>query len=72
MEFSAGEGKLWVRLAVANKFLTSERGAWIGDNKLNFIAHTASVRTLDGKAELIAPVGLKATGNTVLEVQLSW
>ena len=72
MEFSAGEGKLWVRLAVANEFLTSERGAWIGDNKLTFIAHTASVRTLDGKAELIAPVELKATGNTVLEVQLSW
>ena len=72
MEFSAGEGKLWVRLAVANEFLTSERGVWIGDNKLTLIAPTASVRTLDGKAELIAPVELKATGNTVLEVQLSW
>ena len=31
-----------------------------------------TLRSIDGKAELIAPVELKATGNTVLEVQLSW
>ena len=72
MEFSAGEGKLWVRLAVANEFLTREPGLRIGANKLTLIAPPANVRTLDGKAELIAPVELKATGNTVLEVQLSW
>jgi len=72
MEFSAGEGKLWVRLAVANEFLTSERGVWIGDNKLTLITPTARVRTIGGNAELITPVDLEATGNTVLEVQFSW
>ena len=72
MEFSAGEGKLWVRLAVANEFFTSERGVWIGANKLTLIAPTARVRTINGKVELIAPIDLKTNDNTVLEVQLSW
>lgn len=72
MEFSAGEGKLWVRLALANEFFTSERGVWIGANKLTLIAPTARVRTINGKAELIAPIDLKTNDNTVLEVQLSW
>ena len=72
MEFSAGEGKLWVRLALANEFFTSERGVWIGANKLTLIAPTARVRTINGKVELIAPIDLKTNDNTVLEVQLSW
>ena len=72
MEFSAGEGQLRVRLAVANEFLTTERGVWLGDNNLTLIAPTSRVRTLGVNAELIAPVELKATGNTILEVQLSW
>jgi len=48
------------------------RGVWIGANKLTLIAPTARVRTINGKAELIAPIDLKINDNTVLEAQLSW
>ena len=72
MEFGPGEGKLWVRLATAKEFLTSERGVWIGDNQLTLIAPNARVRTIGGKAELIASVELKANGKTTLEVGLKW
>jgi len=72
MEFTGGEGNLWVRLAVSNEFLTNERGKWIGDNKLIIIAPAARLRTISGAAELIAPIELKPTDKTVLEVQLLW
>ena len=72
MEFTGGEGTLWVRLAVAKEFLSSKRGVWIADNKLTLIADSANLRRINGSVELIAPIELKATDKTVLEVQLSW
>ena len=72
MEFIGGEGNLWVRLAVAREFRTSERGEWIGDNKLTLIVPNARKRAIKGSSELITPIKLKATDKTVLEVQLSW
>ena len=72
MEFAGGEGTLWVRLGVAKEFLSSKRGVWIGDNKLTLIAASAHLRRINGSEELIAPIELKATDKTVLEVQLSW
>jgi len=72
MEFTGGEGTLWVRLGVAKEFLSSKRGVWIGDNKLTLIAASAHLRRINGSEELIAPIELKATDKTVLEVQLSW
>ena len=72
MEFTGGEGTLWVRLAVAQEFLSSKRGVWIADNKLTLIADSANLRRINGSVELIAPIELKATDKTVLEVQLSW
>ena len=72
MEFIGGEGNLWVRLAVAREFRTSERGEWIGDNKLTLIVPNARKRAIKGSSELVTPIKLKATDKTVLEVQLSW
>lgn len=72
LEFTGGEGPLWVRLAAAKEFLSSERGVWIGDNNLTLIAPSAQLRTINGSAELIAPIELKGADKTVMEFQILW
>ncbi|MAD24575.1 MAG: hypothetical protein CMO44_10445, partial [Verrucomicrobiales bacterium] len=72
LEFTGGEGPLWVRLAAAKEFLSSERGVWIGDNNLTLIAPSAQLRTINGSAELIAPIELKGADKAVMEFQILW
>jgi len=72
MKFSGAQSRLWVRLAVASKFTTSESGVWTGNDALITVAPTARVRVVDGHSELLAPVEFKTGNKATLEVQWRW
>ena len=72
MEFDPGEGMLWVRLAMANMFESSEAGVWSSANNLTIIAPQARVRTIGDQCELILPVKLNVNTRTQMEVKYSW
>jgi len=72
MEFDLGEGILWVRLAVADVFKSSEAGVWSSANNLTIIAPEARVRTIGNRYELILPVKLDINVQTKMEVKLTW
>jgi len=72
MEFDPGEGMLWVRLAMANMFESSEAGVWSSANNLTIIAPRAHVRTIGDQCELILPVKLNVNTRTQMEVKYSW
>ena len=70
--FDPGEGMLWVRLAMANMFESSEAGVWSSANNLTIIAPQAHVRTIGDQCELILPVKLNVNTRTQMEVKYSW
>ena len=72
MEFTDGEGVLWVRLAAGDRFKSTEKGVWGTDTKLTVITPIAMLLSNGKQLELLAPVNLKANGKTVLEVELQW
>ena len=72
MMFSGGQGRLWVRLAVAAQFSGGESGVWVGDDALTTVAPTARVRVIGDRSELLAPVEFDADKNATLEVQWRW
>jgi len=72
MEFTDGEGVLWVRLAAGDRFKSTEKGVWGNDTKLTVITPIAMLLSNGKQLELLAPVNLKANGKTVLEVELQW
>jgi hypothetical protein len=72
MEFTGGQGILWVRLTVGKNFTSSNEGVWVCDAKLTIITPIAHLRSAGKQVELLAPVKLKANGKTTLEVELQW
>ena len=72
MEFTGGEGVLWVRLAAGEKIKSTEKGVWVNDAQLKVITPFATLISNDKQLELLAPVNLKAEGKTILEVELQW
>ncbi len=72
MEFTDGEGVLWVRLAAGHRFKSTEKGVWGNDTKLTVITPIAMLLSNGKQLELLAPVNLKANSKTVLEVELQW
>jgi hypothetical protein len=72
MKFSRGQGRLWVRLAVAAKFTNPEPNVWKGNDALTTIVPTARVRVVNGHAELLSPVEFGTGNNATLEMQWRW
>ena len=72
LEFTGSKGKLWVRLATANIFLTEKTGIWSTDAKLSIIAPTGKVRRIEGMSELIVPVNFDSSGKAMVYTEWQW
>ena len=72
IEFDSGKGMLWVRLAVANAFESSDAKVWSAANNLTIIAPQARVRTIGDRCELILPVKLNLNARTQIEAKYAW